>query len=94
MFTPNVAITASVSCPNHTTLRVMERIPSDRMMTLAKLQDAIELRASLVTDNQGLHCAYVPHFRLSEQRLEGVGAALLCPLPANAVRGGGPNGMK
>ena len=73
------------------TMRVSEHLMTSHPMTMSELQSALELRASLITQTAGQRCAYVPDFRVSPERLEGVGAALLCPLPAQgAVRGGGP----
>jgi hypothetical protein len=90
-YTPNVRVVASVSCPNQTAMRVSETLSSSEPMPLAKIEQALELRASIITEATGVHCAYVPQFRLSQNRLEGVSAALLCPLPAQAApaRGGG-----
>lgn len=91
LFTASGNISAGVVCPNRAAISAVEHLSTPRPMTLPEIERAIEARGTLVSNIFGAHCAYVPDFTLTMHRLEGVGAALLCPASnPDATRGGGP----
>lgn len=77
---PNLRITASVICPNQATLQVSENVTLTGPLTHDALEEAIERRGTIFTQQQGRHCAFVPDFRLSAQGVQGVGVAYMCAI--------------
>jgi hypothetical protein len=78
-YTPSLTVNAWVTCQNNTELRVTDISVKESGMTRSQLEQAIELRASLMAESSGRRCVYVPDFSLGEGRLTGVGVAYLCP---------------
>jgi hypothetical protein len=87
-YVPSLTVNAWISCQNNTEMRVIDSTLRDAAMTRAELEQAIELRASLLADNGSVRCAYVPDFSLTENKLTGVGVFYLCP-GGGAQAGGG-----
>jgi hypothetical protein len=87
-YVPSLVVNAWISCQNNTEMRVIDSSLRDGAMTRGELEQAIELRASLITDNGAMRCAYVPDFALGENKLSGVGVFYLCPA-SGAQAGGG-----
>jgi hypothetical protein len=69
-------------------MRVIDSTLREGAMTRAELEQAIELRASLLSDNGAQRCAYVPDFSLGDNKLSGVGVFYLCP--AGGAQAGAP----
>jgi len=78
-YTPNLTVNAWVTCQNNTELRVTDNQVRETAMTRSQLEQAIELRGSLLAESSGKRCAYVPDFNLGDGRLAGVGVSNLCP---------------
>jgi hypothetical protein len=76
---PSLVVNAWISCQNNTEMRVIDSSLREGAMTRAELEQAIELRASLLSDNGAMRCAYIPDFSLAESKLSGVGVFYLCP---------------
>jgi hypothetical protein len=87
-YVPSLVVNAWISCQNNTEMRVIDSTLREGAMTRAELEQAIELRASLLADNGAVRCAYVPDFSLGENKLAGVGVFYLCP-GGSAQAGGG-----
>jgi hypothetical protein len=87
-YVPSLVVNAWISCQNNTEMRVIDNSLREGAMTRAELEQAIELRASLLADNGAVRCAYVPDFSLGENKLSGVGVFYLCP-GGGAQAGGG-----
>ncbi len=87
-YVPSLVVNAWISCQNNTEMRVVDSALREGAMTRAELEQAIELRASLLADNGSVRCAYVPDFSLSENKLTGVGVFYLCPGGAAQAGGG------
>jgi hypothetical protein len=87
-YVPSLVVNAWISCQNNTEMRVIDSSLREGSMTRAELEQAIELRASLLADNGAMRCAYVPDFALGENKLSGVGVFYLCPA-GGAQAGGG-----
>jgi hypothetical protein len=88
-YVPSLVVNAWVSCQNNTEMRVIDSSLREGAMTRAELEQAIELRASLISDNGTTRCAYVPDFSLGDNRLSGVGVFYLCPA-GGAAQAGAP----
>jgi hypothetical protein len=86
-YVPNLVVNAWVSCQNNTEMRVMDNTLRDVPMTRAELEQAIELRASLLTESSATRCAYIPDFALGENKLAGVGIFYLCPAGGAQAQG-------
>jgi len=78
-YTPNLTVNAWVTCQNNTELRVTDNSLRETGMTRSQLEQAIELRGSLLAESSGKRCIYVPDFNLGDGRLSGVGVSNLCP---------------
>ena len=78
-YTPNLTVNAWVTCQNNTELRVTDNALRETAMTRSQLEQAIELRGSLLAESSGKRCVYVPDFNLGDGRLTGVGVSNLCP---------------
>jgi hypothetical protein len=85
-YTPNLTVNAWVTCQNNTELRVTDSSLRETAMTRSQLEQAIELRGSLLAESSGRRCVYVPDFSLGDGRLAGVGVSYLCP---TSTMGGG-----
>jgi hypothetical protein len=86
-YVPSLVVNAWISCQNNTEMRVVDTSLREGAMTRGELEQAIELRASLLADNGTQRCAYVPDFALGENKLSGVGVFYLCP--AGGAQAGG-----
>jgi hypothetical protein len=87
-YVPNLVVNAWISCQNNTEMRVVDSSLREVAMTRGELEQAIELRASLLSDNGAMRCAYVPDFALGDNKLSGTGIFYLCP-GGGAQAGGG-----
>jgi hypothetical protein len=87
-YIPSLVVNAWISCQNNTEMRVIDSSLREGAMTRGELEQAIELRASLLADNGAMRCAYVPDFALADNKLSGVGVFYLCP-GSGAQAGGG-----
>jgi hypothetical protein len=88
-YVPSLVVNAWISCENNTELRVTDNALRETPMTRGELEQAIELRASLLAEGSTSRCAYVPDFSLADNKLAGGGIFYLCPTAATQV-GGGP----
>lgn len=78
-YNPNLTVNAWVTCQNNTELRVTDSSLRETPMTRSQLEQAIELRGSLLVEGAGKRCVYVPDFSVGDGRLSGVGVSYLCP---------------
>ena len=78
---PDLAVTAALSCQGATTVKVSERVSGTGPVTRAQVENLLERRASILTDEAGKHCSYVPEIDLVGEGLVGAGVAYLCPQP-------------
>jgi hypothetical protein len=78
-YSPSLTINAWVTCQNNTELRVTDSSLKDNAMTRSQLEQAIEMRGSLLSESSGKRCIYLPDFSLGDGRLAGVGVSYLCP---------------
>jgi hypothetical protein len=79
-YVPNLVVNAWVTCQNNTEQRVVDNTVREMPMTRSELEQAIELRGSLLDEGSGRRCAYVPDFALSENKIAGFGVAYMCPV--------------
>jgi len=86
-YTPSLTVNAWVTCQNNTELRVTDNSLRETTMTRSQLEQAIEMRGSLLVEGAGRRCVYLPDFNLGDGRLAGVGVSYLCP--ASSPLGGG-----
>ncbi|MDC3979827.1 hypothetical protein [Polyangium jinanense] len=77
---PNLAVTAVLSCQGAPTVKVAERVDSTGPITRAQVENLLERRASILTDEAGKKCSYVPEIDLVGEGLVGAGVTYLCPL--------------
>jgi hypothetical protein len=77
---PDLAATAILSCPSSPTLKVHERIAGTGPITRGQLETLIERRASILRDDSGRRCSYVPDIKLLGEGLVGTGVTYLCPV--------------
>jgi hypothetical protein len=87
-YVPSLVVNAWISCENNTEMRVIDSSLREGAMTRGELEQALELRATLLADNGAMRCAYVPDFALGENRLSGVGVFYLCPAGGAQASGG------
>ena len=85
-YTPTLTVNAWVTCQNNTELRVTDNSLRETAMTRSQLEQAIELRGTLLAESSGRRCVYVPDFSLGDGRLAGAGVSYLCP--ASSMGGG------
>src|SRR5262249_36204217 len=81
-FIPNLLINAWITCQNNTELRVTDNALRDMTLTRSELEQAIELRATLLSEGSGRRCAYVPDFSLADNKFASLGMSYLCPINA------------
>jgi hypothetical protein len=87
-YVPTLTVNAWISCQNNTELRVTDNALREVAMTRAELEQAIELRASLLAEGTASRCAYIPDFALGENKLAAGGIFYLCPTNGAAPSGG------
>jgi hypothetical protein len=78
-YTPSLTVNAWVTCQNNTELRVTDNALKDASMTRSQLEQAIEMRGSLLAESQGRRCVYLPDFTLGDGHLTAAGVSFLCP---------------
>ena len=78
---PDLAVTAVLSCQGAPTVKVSERVAGTGPITRAQVENLLERRASILTDEAGKKCSYVPEIDLVGEGLVGAGVTYLCPLP-------------
>jgi hypothetical protein len=83
-YSPNLTVNAWVTCQNNTELRVTDNTLKDTAMTRSQLEQAIEMRGSLLAESSGKRCVYLPDFNLGDGRLTGVGVSFLCPTASSS----------
>jgi hypothetical protein len=84
-YSPNLTVNAWVTCQNNTELRVTDNSVKDTAMTRSQLEQAIEMRGSLLAESSGKRCIYLPDFNLGDGRLAGVGVSYLCPSASSSA---------
>jgi hypothetical protein len=89
-FVPNLVVNAWISCQSTTEFRVLDNAVQGGPMTRNELEQAIELRASLLAETSAARCAYVPDFLIGDNKLAGIGVFYLCPAGGSLI-GGGPS---
>ncbi|MDI1476851.1 hypothetical protein [Polyangium sp. y55x31] len=77
---PDLAVTAVLTCQGATTVKVSERVAGTGPITRAQVENLLERRASILTDEAGKKCSYVPEIDLVGEGLVGAGVTYLCPL--------------
>jgi hypothetical protein len=85
-FTPTLVVNAWVTCQNNTELRVTDNTLRETPMSRSELEQAIELRASLLNESVGKRCAYVPDFTFGDNKLASFGVSFLCPADGTEAR--------
>lgn len=75
---PNLNVSASISCPNTAEIRISETLKPDKPVSRAELEDMISRRASIATKKNGRFCMYVPEFELTREKLNSRGVTQLC----------------
>lgn len=75
---PDLKITATLACPNQSTLYVSQGVDAQGPMTQAELLTAIGRRASVGSVNAGKKCIYMPEFTFAKQHLVGANMNYLC----------------
>ncbi len=78
---PDLAVTAILSCQGATTVKVAERVSGTGPVTQAQVENLLERRASILTEESGKKCSYVPEIDLVGEGLVGAGVTYLCPQP-------------
>ncbi|MDI1431824.1 hypothetical protein [Polyangium sorediatum] len=78
---PDLAVTALLSCQGAATVKVSEHVTGTGPITQAQVEHLLEWRASILTDEAGRKCSYVPEIDLVGDGLVGAGVSYLCPRP-------------
>jgi hypothetical protein len=78
---PDLALTAILACPGIATLKVNERIAGTGQVTRAQLENLLERRATILREDSGRRCSYVPKIELPGEGLVATGVTFLCELP-------------
>ncbi|MDI1447915.1 hypothetical protein [Polyangium sp. 6x1] len=76
---PDLAVTAVLSCQGAAAVKVSDRVAGTGPITRAQVESLLERCASIVTDEAGRKCSYVPEIDLVGEGLVGAGVAYLCP---------------
>ncbi|HKQ69351.1 MAG TPA: hypothetical protein VJT73_08430 [Polyangiaceae bacterium] len=84
-YTPNLVVNAWVTCQNNTDIRVTDNTLREAPMTRVELEQAIELRGTLLSEASGKRCVFVPDFALGDSRLASIGVSYLCPPTGNVA---------
>lgn len=74
----DLRVNAQLSCPNKAVLRVQDTVSRTGPMTPVDLEHAIERRATILVEEAGTQCAFMPNFQLGNNKLTGTGVAYLC----------------
>lgn len=85
---PNIFMNAMVTCPGGASARLTANIMQSGPLTLGELEDALEQRGTVVTDQPRKQCVYRPEFQFVKGRLRGVDVTVSCPTPARKPGGG------
>jgi hypothetical protein len=78
---PDLAVTAILACQGMATIKVNERIVGTGPLTRAQLENVLERRASILREDAGRRCSYVPEIQLTGEGLVATRVTFLCPLP-------------
>ncbi|MBK9265415.1 MAG: hypothetical protein IPM54_37220 [Polyangiaceae bacterium] len=82
---PNIFMSASLSCPTGTTVRLTDNLMRTGLITVDALEQALERRGTIA---MGV-CVYRPNFDLVNNRLIGRGITQLCPPRPRMPQSGG-----
>lgn len=76
---PDLVINADVQCTDRAALLLTETVQSERPMTLAEVERAVEERARLTSPTEAYGCTYSPDFNLSGAGLNLRAVSYRCP---------------
>jgi len=78
---PDLAVTAVLACPGSSPIKVSERVASTGPLTRVELERMLARKASILSEEGGRKCSYVPEIELPGEGLVAAGVTYLCPLP-------------
>lgn len=76
---PKLVVDATFACPNGASRRVTENVSGTGPLTMEELEEALERRATVVSDASGVRCAYTPELELERSGLTAPAIHHLCP---------------